>query len=76
MAVSQETPGFRVNLDHLQTESVTLIALFAGAISFVWLCWVIWPLTGKSAPASAWIGAGVLTLSAIISYVLKDRYLA
>ncbi len=75
MAVAQETPGFRTNLDQLRSESITPVALFAGAIGFVWLCWVIWPLTGRFAPTSAWIGANLLTLCIIMSYVLKDRRL-
>lgn len=75
MAARQETPGFRTNLAQLQSDSLTLIALFGGAIGFVWLCWVIWPMTGRFAPTGAWIGASLLTLSVIISYVLKDRFL-
>lgn len=75
MSVAQQAPDFQTNLDQLHAESLTHVVLFAGMIDFAWLCWLIWPVTGKSAPASAWLGVGLLTLSVIISYELKERYL-
>ncbi len=75
MTIAKETSEFRDNLAYLQTESLTVIALLSGVIGFIWLCLVVWPVTGEFAPISAWVGGGLLTLSAIISFLLKSRHL-
>jgi signal transduction histidine kinase/DNA-binding response OmpR family regulator len=75
MSAVQETSGFRTNLAQLQSESLTLISLFSGAIGFAWVCWVVWPLTGGRAPVSAWVGAVLFVLSGLISQVPKERHL-
>lgn len=63
------------NLADLRAESLRAIVAFAGLMGYVWLLLVIWPETGGSAPIEAWAGSGMLVLSAIVSYMLKDRSL-
>ena len=75
MSAARETPDFRDNLTHLQTESLKVIALFASVISYVWFVLLLWPVIDRSALTSAWIGVGLLILSAILSYVLKGDHL-
>lgn len=75
MNAPRDMPDLSINLRHLQVESLKVIALFAGAIGYIWLTLVIWPVTGANAPLAAWIGSALLTLSAIGGYVLRDRHL-
>jgi len=63
------------NLAALQTGSLRTIAVFAGLIGYAWLLTVMWPETGANAPVGAWAGSGILVLSALVSYALKDRFL-
>lgn len=76
MSVAQENPDLSDNLAALQGESLKVIALCAAVIGYIWFYLDLWSIdvTGaiySSAPISAWVGGGLLILSAIISYVLK-----
>ena len=75
MSATRDTLELSTNLSQLRVESLKTIALFAGVIGYLWLALVIWPVTGADAPLAAWIGSGLLTLSAAGSYMLKDRRL-
>lgn len=81
MNAAQVTPDWRENLVHLHEESFEIIAVLAGAVGFVWLYLDAWALDltagfESKVPASAWIGAGLLALSAVISNRLKGKQLA
>ena len=67
--------GLRENLADLQEASLGIIALFAGAIAYLWFMWVVWPLVSRPRPSSAWIGVGLLVLSACLSHALRKRHL-
>jgi len=75
MNILQETPELREGLADLRSESLKIIALFTGIVGYIWLTWLIWPVTGGSAPAGAWVSSGLLIGSTTISYVLRDRHL-
>jgi hypothetical protein len=48
-----EVQGFRSNLAYLQEEALTLLAMIAAVIGYIWLWIDIWPVTGNAAPLSA-----------------------
>lgn len=75
MSLIQETVEFRDNLVQLQSESLSATVLFAGGIGYLWLMWMLWPVTGDSALPSAWIGACILLLSTVTSHLLKRRHM-
>ncbi len=80
MSVAQENPDLRDNLADLQEKSLKIIALFVGAIGYLWFASNFWSLRvtreiHSQAPISAWIGCGLLILSVMVSYVLRDRHL-
>ncbi len=73
----EQTPDFRDNhLAHLRADSLTLVALAAGVIGYIWLAIIIWPVTGAAVPPPIWWGGGILTLSVIASYRLRQRQAA
>jgi signal transduction histidine kinase/CheY-like chemotaxis protein len=74
MSGAQGSYDIRNSLSQLQAESLTVIALFAGVIGYAWLVLVFSPALGELAPASAWIGAALLALSAPLSYMLRGRH--
>jgi signal transduction histidine kinase/CheY-like chemotaxis protein len=75
MSVAQGNPDLRENLADLREKSLILIALFAGALGYAWFLWVGWTRPNGFVLTDAWIGVGLLILSAVISCVMKDRYL-
>ena len=75
MSIAQETSGFRDNLAHLQTETLNSITLFVGLTGYVWLTWLLWLINSSTIPTSAWIGAGLLVISAPLSYFLRRTHL-
>lgn len=75
MGTTQKLPDFQDNLVDLQMQSFKMIFLFVAVMSYVWLMLLLWPVTGASAPPSAWLGLGMLTLSSILSiYMLDSQY--
>jgi len=60
------------DLSHLRAESLRTMALCTGAVSYGWLVLLFWPITGGSAPPSAWIGA-LLLLSTAMLALLRNR---
>ena len=71
-----EPSDFQYELADLQEQALRVVAVFAGTIGYCWLLWVLWPNTGgDSPPLTAWAGSGLLVLSAVLSYVLRGRFL-
>ncbi len=62
----------RGNLASLHQESLTVIATLAMIAGYVWLWIDIWPVTGTYAPASSWIGAGILSVGGLLSYQFRS----
>jgi signal transduction histidine kinase/CheY-like chemotaxis protein len=80
MSVAQggnpRNPELHDNLADLQEQSLEAIVFFAGLIGLFWLVWTICPATGgRVPPLEAWIGSGLLILSAYTSYALRKRLL-
>ncbi|HEY65877.1 MAG TPA: response regulator [Caldilineae bacterium] len=73
MSVTQEMPHLRDNLMQLRAESLRIIALLIGAIGYVWLMLLIWPVTGENAPLEAWLGSLLLILSWGLGHLLRDH---
>lgn len=71
----QETTDFRDNIAELRIESLKIIVFFVGIVGFVWYVLVGHPAIMKGPAVSAWVGVGVLTLSAGASYLLRNRSL-
>jgi signal transduction histidine kinase/CheY-like chemotaxis protein len=63
----------RQNLADLQAESLGPLALFLGAIGYLWMMLVLWTVTGKYAPPIAWLGGVVLLLSTVFAFSLRKR---
>lgn len=74
MVISEDMRVLQENLAHLRRESLAIVTLIGGVIAYIWLLLDIWPVTGKSAPASSWLGASVLMGSAVTSYRLRKKY--
>ena len=67
----QKASNVGQDLFELRAESLKVVALFAGAIGYVWLCAVIWPVTGGEAPRlAAFVGGVLLTLGVSASFAL------
>jgi hypothetical protein len=62
-------------LHDLRAESLAVTALSVGVIGYIWILFVIWPVTGKLFPPSAWLGALSLLICTTSSYLLRHRYL-
>lgn len=65
----------RANLTDLQTESLRLIAWTTAGLGYLWLAFVIWPVTGAAAPLASWLGSLSLVIGSAVSYVLKEHRL-
>jgi len=63
------------NLASLQQESLSVIAVLAVLIGYVWLWFNIWPVTGSHAPIASWLGASTLIICGIVSYQFRIAYL-
>ena len=70
-----ENSGFQENLAHLQEESLKAIALFTGAVGYIWLAILLWEVTGRFAPASAWASVLILLAGVFLSLQLRRRAL-
>lgn len=71
----REDANLRANLTHLQTESLRLIAWTTAGLGYLWLAFVIWPITGAAAPLASWLGSLSLVIGSGVSYALKERRL-
>jgi len=65
----------RTNLEYIREDTLGVIELIAALAGYVWLWLNIWPVTGRNAPLTAWIGSVLLLVSAYVSARLKHRYL-
>lgn len=63
------------NLTSLQQESLSVVAVLAILIGYVWFWLNIWPVTGTHAPLASWLGASILILCGIVSYQFRLTYL-
>ncbi len=61
------------DLVELRAESLSKMILLTAAVGLIFLWLLIYPLTGESAPLTAWAGLWILLLSSLGSFVLKDR---
>jgi signal transduction histidine kinase/CheY-like chemotaxis protein len=75
MKKAKENSTLRDNLIELQMESAKLVAYFVAVIGYFWLVLLILPLTGRSAPVSAWVGVAILILSVTGYFILRGRFL-
>ncbi len=66
---------FYKNQTYLQTETLSVITIFALVISYVWLWLNIWTVTGSQTPPSGWLGSGLLLACVLISIVLKKWHI-
>ncbi|MBN1286814.1 MAG: response regulator [Anaerolineae bacterium] len=71
----QNIPDIHDDLTHFQREALAVTARFAVGIGYIWLVWVLTPMSGKSIPANAWFGIGLLTIGGGISYLLRANRL-
>lgn len=55
------------DLQNLRAEMIPSIIMFSGALGYVWTWSNIWPITGRNAPLSSWIGGCLLLGSALAS---------
>ncbi len=65
--------SFRENLAGIQDESLPVISLLAGILSYVLFAWLVLPFSDAPATASAWLGDLVLALGTIGSLLLASR---
>lgn len=76
MDTIQKASNVSQDLSELRAESLKIVALFVGAIGYVWLCVVIWPVTGGERPVlAAFVGSALLTLGVSASFALCGRQL-
>ncbi|NOZ29498.1 MAG: response regulator [Chloroflexi bacterium] len=76
MSATHEMSHLCDNLMQLRAESFRIIALLIGAIGYIWLTLLVWPVTGESAPLEAWLGSLLLILSWGLGHLLRDRALS
>jgi signal transduction histidine kinase/CheY-like chemotaxis protein len=69
----REDVDLRTNLTHLQTESLRLIAWTTAGVGYLWLAFVIWPVTGAAAPLASWLGSLSLAIGSAAGYALRQR---
>jgi signal transduction histidine kinase len=62
------------NLAEQRGEALSLAIILGAGLVFVWFAWLIWPITGKSAPPNAWIACISLSASLALSYSWKDNW--
>src|SRR5690349_3138109 len=65
----------RTNLEYIREDTLGLIEIIAAVVGYIWLWLNIWPVTGRNAPLTAWIGSVLLIASAYLSYRLKSTSL-
>ncbi len=75
MSATHEMSHLRDNLMQLRAESFRIIAFLIGAIGYIWLTLLVWPVTGENAPLEAWLGSLLLILSWGLGHLLRDRSL-
>ena len=76
MRVTQEHSDLQTNLTALRENSLTPIALFVGAIGYVWLVSTMMRRdSGRLIVKSAWFGAGLLLMGVSVGLVLKRDHL-
>lgn len=66
---------FRDNLSELQNASLLSMALFTGALGYVWIALTIWPVSWAVRSGSTWLGALTLIVSASLALFIKARHL-
>ncbi len=71
MGYSTNHDQYDENLSEQRGDALTLALVLGSALAFVWLVWLVWPLTGKGAPAYAWVSCLILIISLLIVYQLR-----
>lgn len=59
----------------LKAETFVGIALFTGAISYLWLIWTAWPTNASKVTLSSWIGSIALALGVLIGLAMQYKRL-
>ena len=65
----------RTNLEYIREDTLGLIEIIAAVVGYVWLWLNVWPVTGRNASLTAWIGSVLLLASAFVSYKIKHTSL-
>jgi signal transduction histidine kinase len=60
------------NLSEQRADALALAILLGSALAFVWLAWLIWPITGRGAPVEAWAGCLILIPSLLAAYQIRE----
>ncbi|MCB0182670.1 MAG: hypothetical protein KDE31_00315 [Caldilineaceae bacterium] len=58
----------------LRAESLRAMAWCTGAVGYLWLALIFWPITGGTASVTVWMGALLLLLSAAVALLLNQPY--
>jgi signal transduction histidine kinase/DNA-binding response OmpR family regulator len=76
MDYAYDTLDLHQNLADLRSESLKIIALFGGAIMYIYSILLLWPLTGDMIPAGIWLCGVLLAAGVVASYLLRPHYLS
>ncbi|NPV68421.1 MAG: response regulator [Anaerolineae bacterium] len=60
----------------LKAETFMGIALFTGAVSYLWLAWTAWPTNAARVSVSSWAGSLILVLSVLAGLTMHYKRLS